>query len=262
MGRFPDMLGFTWLDGHVFTAPVASFPTNAWGMFDVHGNVQEWCADVYAPYDQATVTDPVGPPAATGDPSPRVLRGGSFASLPAACRAAPRLRAGPGSRRRGSRPPHGREPSHTRRVGTRRRRRRCWRRRWRRCAPWSCQHSLRARHIRAARRTRRTADGLADGEGQGLERRLDAVVVVLPAQDVDVHRAPRRGGERLHEVAQVLRRDGADVFAAQTEVDAAEPAAREIDGSPGQAAAAASPPAPAASPATRPTSARPGGRRS
>ena len=90
MARFPDMMGFTWLDGHVFTAPVASFPTNAWGMFDVHGNVQEWCADVYAPYDPALVTDPLGPPVASGDRMPRVLRGGSFASLPAACRAAHR----------------------------------------------------------------------------------------------------------------------------------------------------------------------------
>ena len=97
MDRFPDMIGFTWFDGHVFTAPVASFPPNHWGMFDVHGNVQEWCADVYAPYDQATATDPVGPSAATGDRSPRVLRGGSFASLPAACRAAHRDASPPNS---------------------------------------------------------------------------------------------------------------------------------------------------------------------
>ncbi len=90
MDRFPDMMGFTWFDGHVFTAPVASFPTNTWGMFDVHGNVQEWCADVYAPYDPALATDPLGPLVATGDRSPRVLRGGSFASLPAACRVAHR----------------------------------------------------------------------------------------------------------------------------------------------------------------------------
>ncbi len=97
MGRFPDVTGFTWFDGHVFTAPVASFPTNAWGMFDMHGNVQEWCADVYGPYDREPATDPAGPPAAAGGSSPRVLRGGSFASLPAACRAAHRDASPPNS---------------------------------------------------------------------------------------------------------------------------------------------------------------------
>ncbi|TDJ57882.1 MAG: hypothetical protein E2O40_02235 [Planctomycetota bacterium] len=97
MERFPDMVGFTWTDGYVFTSPVASFPTNDWGMFDVHGNVQEWCVDVYAPYDAATAIDPVGPSVAIGDRSPRVLRGGSFASLPAACRAAHRDASPPNS---------------------------------------------------------------------------------------------------------------------------------------------------------------------
>ena len=97
MDRFPDLVGFTWLDGYVFTAPVASFPPNAWGMFDVHGNVQEWCADVYAPYDPVMATDPLGPPATTGERWPRVLRGGSFASLPAACRAAHRDASPPNS---------------------------------------------------------------------------------------------------------------------------------------------------------------------
>jgi formylglycine-generating enzyme required for sulfatase activity len=97
MDRYPDIVGFTWLDGYVFTSPVASFPTNAWGMFDVHGNVQEWCVDVYAPYSAARATDPVGPSVAVGDRAPRVLRGGSFASLPAACRAAHRDASPPNS---------------------------------------------------------------------------------------------------------------------------------------------------------------------
>ncbi|MCP4785812.1 MAG: SUMF1/EgtB/PvdO family nonheme iron enzyme [Fuerstiella sp.] len=48
---------------------------NGWGLFDVHGNVWEWCHDLHGPFDSAaTVSDPLGP-----RPSPsRLLRGGSF----------------------------------------------------------------------------------------------------------------------------------------------------------------------------------------
>ena len=89
MSRFPDTVGFDWFDEYTFTAPVASFPANAWGLFDMHGNAQEWCADVYAPYPDGEVVDPTGPAPAANE-SPRVLRGGSFAAPPARCRAAHR----------------------------------------------------------------------------------------------------------------------------------------------------------------------------
>ncbi len=63
-------------DGQIYTAPVGSFPAGAsWcGAMDMAGNVWEWCADRYAPYDRAQNVDPTGPPDATG----RVVRGGSW----------------------------------------------------------------------------------------------------------------------------------------------------------------------------------------
>ncbi|QDU25536.1 Serine/threonine-protein kinase pkn1 [Anatilimnocola aggregata] len=56
------------------TMKVASFPPNAWGLFDLHGNVEEWCHDWYGPYPATEQTDPVG--AAEG--IARVVRGGSY----------------------------------------------------------------------------------------------------------------------------------------------------------------------------------------
>ena len=56
------------------TVDVASFTPNKLGLYDMHGNVGEWCWDIYAPYDVNETTNPTGP--ATG--TRRVNRGGGW----------------------------------------------------------------------------------------------------------------------------------------------------------------------------------------
>ena len=68
--------------------PVGSLRHNAWGLYDMHGNVSEWCADRYGPYGSAAESDPKGP----ADGREHVLRGGSWRSYPGACRSAFRSR--------------------------------------------------------------------------------------------------------------------------------------------------------------------------
>ena len=61
-------------EGRGETKDVGSFPPNAWGFHDMHGNVWEWTADEYCPYADEAVTDPVS---ACHSPL-KVIRGGSW----------------------------------------------------------------------------------------------------------------------------------------------------------------------------------------
>jgi formylglycine-generating enzyme required for sulfatase activity/tRNA A-37 threonylcarbamoyl transferase component Bud32 len=76
------------------TTPVGSFPPNAFGLYDLHGNVSEWCADRYQESYTGAPRD--GSPWVTENSNSYVLRGGSWKHLPRYCRSAVRLRNAPG----------------------------------------------------------------------------------------------------------------------------------------------------------------------
>lgn len=99
-GRFPDRNAPE--DGYTRAAPVASFPPNEFGLFDMSGNVWEWCSDWYRPgYDVAESRNPQGPTSSYDPDEPgvpkRVQRGGSFLCSDQYC-----MRYLPGARGKGA----------------------------------------------------------------------------------------------------------------------------------------------------------------
>lgn len=99
--QYPMLPAFSWSDGYKFTSPVAKFRPNAWNLYDMPGDVLNWCSDWYSENADGDVTDPQGP---TKDGAPsvtnpfwsfyhgpcRVVRGGSWAGDPHGVRSAAR----------------------------------------------------------------------------------------------------------------------------------------------------------------------------
>jgi formylglycine-generating enzyme required for sulfatase activity len=80
--------------------PVGRKQPNAWGLFDMHGNVYEWCQDFYYSdyYTQSSGVDPKGPTTGSEPDSSRVYRGGGWATDAPHCRSAARGKGEPNTR--------------------------------------------------------------------------------------------------------------------------------------------------------------------
>jgi len=92
---YSDYGFMSWNDGYPFTSPVDSFQPNAWGLYDMHGNVCQWCLDWFDKdyYKHSPKEDPK-----CTKGTMRVLRGGSWYLDARFCRAANRYDSVPGSR--------------------------------------------------------------------------------------------------------------------------------------------------------------------
>jgi formylglycine-generating enzyme required for sulfatase activity len=95
-----DTLGWYKENAQEKTHEVATKAPNAWGLFDLHGNVWEWCYDFYRPYTGEEATDPVAldPDPAVPRGAQRVNRGGGFLTGPVRFRFASRDKDGADSR--------------------------------------------------------------------------------------------------------------------------------------------------------------------
>lgn len=85
-GKGMDMTGWTSENSGGTTHPVATKRANELGLYDMSGNVYEWCSDRYGSYPTRTVLNPKGPSAGIM----RIYRGGSWFSAPVYCSVASR----------------------------------------------------------------------------------------------------------------------------------------------------------------------------
>jgi formylglycine-generating enzyme required for sulfatase activity len=91
-----DAMGWYCGNSNKKTHPVAQKKANSWGLYDMHGNVEEWCQDWSGRYPSGSVTDPTGSSNGTG----RVRRGGSWWSDAEYCRSSVSVSVLPGDRGR------------------------------------------------------------------------------------------------------------------------------------------------------------------
>ncbi len=88
-----DALGWYCYNADNHTHPVGLKEPNSWGLYDMHGNISEWCQDWYGEYAQTRETDPQGPRSGMQ----KVVRGGSWFASAKNCRSASRFKWPPNS---------------------------------------------------------------------------------------------------------------------------------------------------------------------